>query len=179
MAPNRRSQGDAPPPAELLSRPNRQKKPSSRAQDIVNTSQSYDQSSGRSRQTVAQRRAHNEALNRKTTAADQVRAQQQREEEEWKAQVAQFGEEEARRRLREERETRVQMNEPSTSDVEELTLKDKINNPTLNISACLRVNKKLEWSTSLGVQTLNGFNIWTLEQLIIETINKRDGFDKG
>ena len=81
---------------------------------------------------------------RQRDAADRVRARKEREEEEWEAQVAQFGEEEARRRLRKERELKKQIDQLTTSDAEEMEVEDQVANPMLDISAVLRADKKLE-----------------------------------
>ena len=49
----------------------------------------------------------------------------------------------------------------------------------LCLSGGLRVNSKLEWSLSLGSQRLDKFNIWDFKRLLIEAIEKRDGYTKG
>ena len=116
---------------------------------------------------------------RQRDAADRVRARKEREEEELKAEVAQFGEEEARRRLRKERELKKQIDQLTTSDAEEMEVEDQVANPMLDISAVLRADKKLEWSTSLGTKALDTFKIESFEQQLYEEVQKSDGFTKG
>ena len=53
-----------------------------------------------------------------------------------------MGEEEARRRRRrDDPEARLLMKQQTTSDLEEMEWKDKVNNLSLDISACLRMDK--------------------------------------
>jgi len=91
------------------------------------------------------------------------------------AEVAQFGKEETLRRRREEREARNIADELPTSDIEAMELEDRIADPTLKVSACLRVDKQLEWSTAVGTQASSSFNIRDFEQLLEDAISKRDG----
>jgi hypothetical protein len=134
---------------------------------------------GNSKAAKKAREAHAVELRRQTDAADRVRAQRSQEERARSAEVAQFGEEETLRRRREEREARNIVDELPTSDIEAMKLKDRIADPTLKISACLRVDKRLEWSTSVGTQASSSFNIWDFEQLLKDAISKRDGHNKG
>ena len=121
------------------------------------------------------------AQDRQREAANRARAREEREQEEWEAEVAQFGEEEASRRRREEREWRKRQadEELPTSEIEAMELEDQILNPMLTISAALRVNKVLQWSASLGRMTTDAFSIWEFEERLTEEISKRDGLRKG
>ncbi len=114
---------------------------------------------GNSKAAKKAREAHAVELQRRADAADRVRAQISQEERARSAEVARFGEEETLRRRREEREARNTADELPTSDIEAMKLKDRIADPTLKISACLRVDKRLEWSTSVGTQASSSFNI--------------------
>ena len=134
---------------------------------------------GNSKAAKKAREAHAAELQRRADAADRVRAQISQEERARSAEVAQFGEEETLRRRREEREARDIVDELPTSDIEAMELEDRIADPTLKISACLRVDKRLEWSTSVGTQASSSFNIWDFEQLLEDAISKRDGHNKG
>jgi len=107
---------------------------------------------GNSKAAKKAREAYPAELQRCADAADRVRAQRSQEERARSAEVAQFGEEETLRRRREEREARNIADELPTSDIEAMELEDQIADPTLKISACLRVDKRLEWSTSVGTQ---------------------------
>ena len=49
----------------------------------------------------------------------------------------------------------------------------------LDVSASLRVDRQLEWSTSLGIQSLDVFAISMFETTLLEAIAKREGLDKG
>ncbi len=90
------------------------------------------------------REAHAVELQRRADAAERVRVQIAQEERARSAEVAQFGEEETLRRRREEREAKDNADELPTSDIEAMKLKDRIADSTLKISACLRVDKRLE-----------------------------------
>lgn len=93
--------------------------------------------------------------------------------------MAQFGEEEAQRRRREEMEAKRVQDMATTSDIEQWKHDDSVANPLLDILASLRVEKQLEWSTSLGIQSLDVFTISTFETTLLEAIAKREGFNKG
>ncbi len=134
---------------------------------------------GNSKAAKKAREAHAVELQRRADAADRVRAQISQEKRARSAEVARFGEEETLRRRREEREARNTVDELPTSDIEAMGLEDRIADPTLKISACLRVDKRLEWSTSVGTQASSSFNIWDFEQLLEDAISKRDGHNKG
>ncbi|KAL9132381.1 MAG: hypothetical protein Q9175_006446 [Cornicularia normoerica] len=167
MPPSRRSQGDPPPPSTPPAvRPSkRQKKDSARAKEINKAREddaarnksltpAYSGGGPGSRARYFERQsALAESQKRRTEAADRVRAQKQREQEAWEAEVAEFGEEEAKRRRREEKESRLIMNELPTSEVEEMELEDKISNPMLEI--------------------------WSFEEQLNGVIQKRDGHIKG
>ena len=124
------------------------------------------------------REAHAVELQRQADAADRVRTQRSQEERTRSAEIAQFGEAETLRRRREEREARNIVDELSTSDIEAMKLKDRIADSTLKIFACLRVDKRLEWSTFVETQPSSFFNIWDFEQLLKDAISKRDGHNK-
>ena len=141
----------APGPAieELPEGLKRLKKKNARAQAQENIEQNRatdppSPASIQGRITNAQRRAWATHQEREIKASNQARARIEREREEWNAEVAQFGETEATRRRREETEARRFQEIATTSEVEEIDHKDKITNPNLDITASLRVEKRLE-----------------------------------
>lgn len=88
--------------------------------------------------THAARRAREEwraAQRREIDTAVRGRARVERERQEWDAEVAQYGEEEASRRRREEREWRRIQDDLPTSEIDAMEAEDKIDNSMLNISA--------------------------------------------
>ncbi len=63
-------------------------------------------------------------LQRRRDVADRVRAHKERKAREWSAEVAQFGEEEARLRRDQEREAMKEQDELPTSELEELDMQE-------------------------------------------------------
>ena len=125
------------------------------------------------------RESYQEALNRKGDTADRVHARLEREQAEWQAEIAEFGEPEARRRRREERETMADFGTLPTSDLEYMEMEEERANPKLHIHSTLRVDKKFEWQGSLSDKTLQEFSLADFEQVLNEEIEKRDGWTKG
>ena len=83
------------------------------------------------------------ALKDHADAAARINAQKQAKKDAWNAEVAQFGEEKARRRLRLERKIRKEQEELLTSDINAMELEESLINPLLKIPATLRIDKKL------------------------------------
>lgn len=96
---------------------------------------------GNTREGRAERARWNEYLTRKAAAADRARTKRERQKEEWKAEIAQFGEEARRRRL-EEIQVNKDLEKLTTSEVEYEDGEDIKSDPTLTILALLRVNGK-------------------------------------
>ena len=117
-------------------------------------------------------------LQRRANAADHVRAQISQEKRIQSAEIAQFDEEETLRRCREKREVRDIVNELSTSNIKTMKLKNRIADSTLKIFVCLRVDKRIEWSTFVETQASSFFNIWDFEQLLKNAISKKDDHNK-
>ena len=108
-----------------------------------------------------------------------IEAQKAKEQEEWEAEVAQFGELEAKRRRQEELEMRRQQEDLPTSDLEQLELDEKVANPVFTVSASLRVNKRLEWQSVLGKYTNSAFSVSDFETKLEEVFDKNEGYEKG
>lgn len=125
------------------------------------------------------RESYQEALNRKGETADRVRARLAKEEAEWQAEIAEFGEPEARRRRQEERETMAEYGNLPTSDLEYMEMEEERSNPKLHIHSTLRVDKKFEWQATLPERNLQDFSLADFEQVLNEEIEKRDGWTKG
>ncbi len=90
------------------------------------------------------REAHAVKLQRRTDAADRVRAQILQEKRTRSAEIARFNEEKTLRRRKEKREARNTIDELFTSNIKTMKLKNQIANLTLKIFVCLRVNKRLK-----------------------------------
>ena len=120
---------------------------------------------------------YNSTLRDQAEAAARVKAQKKAKKDKWAAEVAQFGQMEAERRQRIEREVRKQADELLTSDIEAMELDEQLTNPNLKISAVLRIDKKLTWSTNIGQKDLNSFNIEDFKLELNSEIKKREGSD--
>ena len=135
-------------------------------------------------QSRAARRARDEwqaAQDRQAEASDRAQARIAKEQEEWAAEVAQFGEEEASRRRREEREWRKKQGEDlPTSEIDQMALEDQCANPMITITAALRVNKKLVWSDSaIGTMAMESFSIWDFDARLAVAMDKMHALDNG
>jgi len=124
------------------------------------------------------RKTHVAELQRRANAADHVKAQIEQEKRARSAEIARFDEEETLRRYREKREVRNIVDELSTLNIKTMKLKNRIADSTLKIFVCLRVNKRIEWSTFVETQTSSFFNIWDFEQLLKNAISKKDDHNK-
>ncbi|KAI4221505.1 MAG: hypothetical protein L6R36_006859 [Xanthoria steineri] len=80
-----------------------------------------------------------------TELARRVREEVARKKEEWEAEVAQFGEEEAKRRRRLAREMRQEENALTTSDIEVIQEGEHADNPELTYAVFLKLHGKLLW----------------------------------
>jgi hypothetical protein len=122
----------------------------------------------------AARRREYEANERKKEA--RLRAEIRREEEQslWAESVKKYGEEEAHRRLREEREAQKELDQLPTSELDELRLEEEHGDPKIEMKVGLRVNKRIEWAHTFAVQPLSEFDIWTFEELFNAEFDKRN-----
>ena len=130
---------------------------------------------------LARRRANVERhaeFDRARETRQRIQAQK-KEQEEWEAEVAQFRELEAKRRRQEELDIRRQEDDLPTSDLELLELDEKTADPVLTVSASLRVNKRMEWQSTLGKYANSAFSVSDFEAQLEEVIDKKDGFEKG
>ena len=169
------------PPELLPEGTKRRRKLSARAKADEDLERNKDTVPGRTpgRSTPKQRKEWDDYLQRQAAAAQRARDRKQREEDEWEAEKTQYGEAEALRHRRVELEARRVSEMASTSEIDEMEYEDRIADPELDITASLRVNKRLEWSSSFGTQHLKNFTISSIEEAMIKAIDQRDGFNKG
>ena len=133
-----------------------------------------------SRQAREARNEWHAAQKRQAEASDRAQARIAKEQEEWDAEVAQFGEEEASRRRREEREWRKKQADLPTSEIDQMALEDQCANPIITITAALRVNKKLVWSDStIGTMAMESFSIWDFDTRLAAAMDKIHALDNG
>ncbi len=114
----------------------------------------------------AARRREWEADERRKEARLRVEIRLEEEQERWAVNVRKYGEEEAKRRLREEREAQKELDQLPTSEFDELRLEDEHGDPKIEIKVCLRVNKRIAWAHTFVVRSLSEFDIWIFEQLV-------------
>ncbi|KAL8833327.1 MAG: hypothetical protein Q9176_008033, partial [Flavoplaca citrina] len=81
----------------------------------------------------------------RTEIARRVREEDARKKEEWEAEVAQFGEEEAKRRRRLARQMRQEEEALTTSDIEVIQDEENVDNPELTYAVFIKLNSKLLW----------------------------------
>ena len=111
---------------------------------------------------------------RRDDAEARVAARKQRKQDEWYAEIAEYGEEEVRARRDLEREAAKAADDLMTSEITEMDLEDQLANPMLTINASLRVDKKPEWSHHVGQCRLRGVDITTmLEQPLWAVLEER------
>ena len=122
----------------------------------------------------AARRREWEADERKKEDRLCVEIRLEEEQERWAENVEKYDEEEARRRLREEREAQKKLDQLPTSELDELRLEDEHGDPKIEVKVCLRVNKRIEWAYTFVVQSLSEFEIWSFEQLVNAEFDKRN-----
>lgn len=116
----------------------------------------------------------NTLYKRRDDAEARVAARKQRKQDEWNAEVAEYGEEEARARRDLEREAAKAADDLMTSEIAEMDLEDQVANPMLTINASLRVDKKPEWSHHVGRCRLWEVDITTmLEQPLWAVLEER------
>ncbi len=108
-----------------------------------------------------------------------MRDSKAREEALWQAEIDEHGEQEAIRRRRLDRQTRKEAEELPTSELEAMDFEDRVGDPMLSISACLRVNRRLEWSSHIAQMLASKFQIWSFEETLDEAIKTQDGDVKG
>ena len=68
---------------------------------------------------------------------------------------------------------RRQKNDLLTSDLKELELTEKASDPTLKISASLRVNKRIEWQSVISKYTNSTFSISDFKAKLKKVFDKR------
>ncbi len=128
---------------------------------------------------VAARAKHQKQQQDWTDAAQRLRDKKAREEALWQAEITEHGEQEAIHRRRLDRQTRKEADELPTSELEAMDLEDQIGDPMLSISACLRVNRRLEWSSHISQVLASKFQIWNFEETLDEAIKTKDDDIKG
>lgn len=134
---------------------------------------------GNTKEGRAERVLWKQYQERQAAANERARQRRQKYNEEWEAEIAQFGLEEARKRRLEEIQVNKEMDKLTTSDAEMDEIEERVSNPELTIQGLLRVNSKLTWSSSFGVKKLGEFSIWAFEQSLQDEIVKRNGHTKG
>ncbi len=107
-------------------------------------------------------------------AAQRLRDNKAREEALWQAEIDEHGEQEAIHRRRLDRQTRKDAEELPTSELEAMNFEDRVGDPMLSISACLRVNRRLEWSSHIAQVLASKFQIWSFEETLDEIIRIND-----
>lgn len=122
----------------------------------------------------AARRREYEADERKKEARLRVEIRREEEQSLWAERVKKYGEEEAHRRLREEREAQKELDLLPTSELDELRLEEEHGDPKIEMKVGLRVNKRIEWAHTFVVQLLSEFDIWTFEELFNAELDKRN-----
>lgn len=118
-------------------------------------------------------------LERERDTAERVHAQKEKEAREWSAEVAQFGEDEARRRRDEEVRVMREQDELPTSELEDLQTQDELANPNIIVATHIRVNKELLIQDSLAPVKLDTFDIAKYEQHVISEFKKKNGYSDG
>jgi hypothetical protein len=120
------------------------------------------------------RRAEEAEENRQSTIRIRVAEQIASRREERERLVAEFGEEDAAKLQAEANIMRRAIEEPSTSDVEEMEIEEILSDPTVAVSASLRVNKVLVWSNNYLECVLSRFPVWTMERELHEQAEKQE-----
>lgn len=188
----------APTPEPRLPPPKKARKPSKRAEDTAATARLLEEHRiERERQKIAdevrhaERGAHHhstaegrrlrleysESLRRKGDVAERVRAQKEKEEKEWKDEVARYGEDEARRRREEDRAFMKEQAMLLTSELEDLQFEEKSANPDIIIGTLIRVNKSLFLQDTLAAVKLDDFEIADYETRLVGEIVRREETD--
>lgn len=134
---------------------------------------------GNTRAGRAERVVYREQLDRSAAAAARARGKKERADKEWEAEIAQFGEEEARRRRIEQIQVNRELEKLTTSDIDWDEEEERLSNPKLTINALLRVDGKRIWQSLIDKKNLNDFSIWAFEQRLEEEIAKQNGHSKG
>lgn len=125
------------------------------------------------RQGQLRQRIGKAILEERRQALERWRAKKARDDAEWAAEVAQFGEEGARRRRLEELVVERVNDQLPTSDLEELELEDKCENRMLTIKVTFRVDKKAVLANTIA-DSLHDF-----EMQIYDVIEKKGSHDLG
>jgi len=92
-------------------------------------------------------------------ARARVEVRREEEQREWAKDVKKYGEIEALRRLREEREAQKELDQLPSSKLEELKIKEEHGDPKIEMKINLRVSKRLEWAHTAVIQTISEFDI--------------------
>ncbi len=103
-------------------------------------------------------------------AAQRLKDNKAREETLWQAEIDEHDEQETIHRRRLNRQTRKNLEKLFISELEAMNFEDRVNDFMLSISACLHVNRRLEWSSHIAQMLTSKFQIWSFKEILNETI---------
>ncbi|KAI4217959.1 MAG: hypothetical protein L6R36_009195 [Xanthoria steineri] len=199
MPSNTQSQGAtlATPLTPSRERSQRTKKPSSRQEFVAQQEQQNKQSRQRekeddhllraaigdappnSKRARELRAKFYEKEAERTELARRIREEDTRKKEKWEAEVAQFGEEEAKRRRRLARQLRQEEDALTTSDIEVIQEEERADNPELTYAVFVKLNSKLLWKGQYPKGHLQDFDIYEFEQFFWDTVDLQPGWKPG
>ncbi len=107
-------------------------------------------------------------------AAQRLRDNKACEETLWQAEIDEHDEQETIHRRHLNRQTRKKAEKLPISELEVMNFEDRVDDSMLSISACLRVNRRLEWSSHIAQMLTSKFQIWSFEEILDETIRIND-----
>ncbi|KAL9030732.1 MAG: hypothetical protein Q9196_001182, partial [Gyalolechia fulgens] len=111
-------------------------------------------------------------LNEKKVQVVRVAHRKAQQEEAWQAEIAQHGEEEARRRRAEDFDVRRDVNDDiATSEVEAQLEEEMADNPDLHVQTNIRVDKRLVWQKGQKKTKLADFNVEEYEAMVQEHLD--------
>ncbi|KAL9030459.1 MAG: hypothetical protein Q9196_001424 [Gyalolechia fulgens] len=109
---------------------------------------------------------------REAEAVQRVAHRKAQQEEAWQAEIAQYGEEEARRRRAEEFDVRREADDDiATSEVEVQLEEEMADHPDLHVQTDIRVDKRLMWQKAQKKTKLADFNVGEYEAMVQEHLD--------
>ena len=133
----------------------------------------------RTREGRTARRAYQDELTHRESAADRVRVRDARLDQEWEENVRKYGEKEARRRQFEEWQVLKNLQKLDTSDAEELAREELNANPLITVAVQYRVDRKVCWQTNVSEKPLDEFDLASVEQQLDNAIETQHGMEQG
>ena len=115
-----------------------------------------------------------EHAQRQRDAEERYTATLRREKDLWDAEVAQFGEIEAKRRYDEVAARRAADNELDTSEFEALEDEENQADPEINLTLIARVNGKVEITKKLSLIRTSKINFYNIKLTLDEELKKKD-----